>query len=191
MDKPKKFGPCKCRICKKPIDRNTEIEGVDWMMRSTNWFYHCTCYDDWISKKDDVHTNVGTDELWKDAVYQYLKIDQRIILNMTKFNQQWDSLIKKGRTPKGIYFSIRYFYDVQHGDAERAQGGIGIVNYIYQEASAYWTNKEANERGIVAKIEEQVRKRKAQQTRQVKTSTKKKTAKIIYLSDIANMEDDE
>lgn len=34
-------------------------------------------------------------------------------LNAAKTSSQWKSFIKKGMTPKGIYFALRYFYDIQ------------------------------------------------------------------------------
>lgn len=41
-------------------------------------------------------------------------------------------------TYKGIYLSLKYWYDVKKNGIERSNGGIGIVPYIYKEASAYW-----------------------------------------------------
>ena len=32
-----RLGPVKCRVCKKTIDRNVEVEGTDWIQPSRNY----------------------------------------------------------------------------------------------------------------------------------------------------------
>lgn len=34
--------------------------------------------------------------------------------------------------------SLRYFYEIKHGDKTKANGGIGIIPYIYPEAAEYY-----------------------------------------------------
>ena len=98
--------------------------------------------------------------------------------------------MKQNKTAKGIYFAIRYFYDVQHGDKEKSQGGIGIVSSIYDDSREYWYRREENEQGVCARIEEQMRQQ-ANQTKVVLKQTKKKTIRnrAISLEDIEKMED--
>lgn len=180
-----------CRLCKKEINRTIQKENEDWIMRSRGWYYHCSCYDDWIKKKDDIHTNDMDEELWKDAAYQYLHRDLRISIDFVKFDSQWKNFRKQGKTAKGIYFSLRYFYEIKKGDADKAQEGIGIIKFIYTEAGAYWVERESKERGIVAKIEEQIRQMHNQDVKKVTSKQTTKKKKIQDLSAISLMEDDE
>lgn len=183
----KKLGLCHCRICKGPIDRNTTQEGIDWVMPSKNWFYHKKCYDDWGKKKGDVHATLDA-ELWKDATWDYLTKELKIPIIYEKMKSQWENFIKKGKTAKGIYFSLRYFYDVQKGNPEKSEGGIGIVSYIYDEGCKYWVDQEVRNKGICERIEEQIRAA-AEQKRIEIIQKKKKIKKDKYdIASIAEME---
>lgn len=45
---------------------------------------------------------------------------------------------ENGFTYAGILMALKYFYEVRHGDIEKAHGGIGIVEYVYQDARNYY-----------------------------------------------------
>jgi hypothetical protein len=93
-------------------------------------------------------------------------------------------------TVKGIFFALKYFYEIKGGDWNKGHGGIGIVPFIYNEACTYWYNREKKTKGVVAEIERQMRE--AEQ-RQKKVVTQKKIEPrkfTIDLDAIAGMEDD-
>jgi hypothetical protein len=184
----KKFGPCHCRVCKGLIDRNVLKEGEDWVMPSKNWYYHTKCYEDWGKKKNDVHANFNED-LWKDATWNYLVKELKIPIDFTKMNSQWTNFIKKGKTAKGIYFSLRYFYDIQKGNPSKAEGGIGIVNYVYDEGCRYWVDQETKNTGICARIEEQIKQAAAREKVKIRQRRKAEKKGRYDISSIAEMED--
>lgn len=156
-----------CRVCNGGINKDTEIEGKDWISTSVNWYYHKHCYDEWEQKKKNIQTTDSNPTLWLDATWQYMKKIQKQPLAFSKFNSQWLNFItKKGYTPKGIYFSLRYFYEVKQGDPSKSEGGIGIVPYIYKDACAYWVNRNKLEVGICDRIQQQV-----MESMNVKTTT--------------------
>ena len=100
------------------------------------------------------------------------------------------SFLKQNKTAKGIYFAIRYFYDVQKGDKDKSLGGIGIVSSIYDDSRAYWYNREERESGICARIEEQMRQQIEQKKIVVKQAKRKSIReKAISLEEINQMED--
>lgn len=183
-----------CRICKANIDRDNQ---TDWVEPSPKWFYHASCYEDFAKKKGriregDIEVEV-TDDIWKDAIYDYFKKDLKVALNYTKFLSQWDNLIKKGRTGKGIYFSLRYFYEIAKGDPAQSKNGIGIVDHIYEEATQYWGDRNQRDKGILERIESQI---KASQERKIVTVLRKDKAtagprlKTYSFEDVENMEDE-
>lgn len=45
-------------------------------------------------------------------------------------------------TSEEILKILKYFYEAKHGDGNKANGGIGIVPYIADEALKYWQKKE-------------------------------------------------
>ena len=62
-----------CRICKsKDIDRNTQIEGVDWIMPSRGWYYHKSCYDTWKQ------STPATDEEYRAFIFDFIARDLKV-----------------------------------------------------------------------------------------------------------------
>ena len=183
-----------CRICKACIDRDNQ---TDWVEPSPKWFYHISCYENFAKKKGqiregDINAEVE-DDIWKSAVYDYFRKDLKMGLNYPKFTSQWDNFLKKNMTAKGIYFSLRYFYEIAKGDPSKSENGIGIVPHIYNEAVTYWGERNQRDKGILEKIEAQI---KASQDRVVtKIVRKEKTTgpkiKVYSFEDIENMEEDE
>ena len=41
----RKLLPVHCRICGKEINRLLEVDGIDWIMPSKNFYYHLDCYN--------------------------------------------------------------------------------------------------------------------------------------------------
>lgn len=55
-------------------------------------------------------------------------------------------------TYSGILKTLKYHYEIKHGDISKARNGIGIVPFVYQEAYIYWRSvweaQQANKRAI-------------------------------------------
>lgn len=132
------------------------------------------------------------DDIWKSAVYDYLRRDLKMSVNYVKFTSQWNNFLKKNMTAKGIYFALRYFYEIAHGDPKKSENGIGIVPHIYNEGTEYWGNRNQRDKGICARIEAQIKQ--AENAKVVvihRERQPKKNKREIDLSTIADMEDDE
>ena len=167
-----RFNPVKCRICGRLIDRNTEIEGEDWIMPSKNWFYCKECYQNW--KSADTHT----DEDWAALIYDFLARDLKVSYDYYMCEAQRKKFITQHHfTNKGIYFTLKYFYELKQGDWSKGNGGIGIVPYIYKEATGFWTDMEAKKRGIMKAIEQQIRERAMRPIKEIKKSAEQKAQK--------------
>lgn len=168
-----------CRICKGAIDREVEIKGVDWINPAKNQFYHKKCYEDWACDVRQITTEASED-LWWRATADFLEKDLKISINYAKMRQQWDYLLKSKKTAKGIYFTLRYFYDVAHGDPSKSEGGIGIVKSVYSEGCTYWVEREKRDKDICAKITAQVIQRQKQEKIRVaaKPHERKKTVDL-------------
>lgn len=179
-----------CRICKGDIDRDNSD---NWTEIQKNWFYHIACYEDFAKKKNaakkcDILLDAGED-FWKAAVCDYLTKDLKTSVNWAKFESQWKNFLKKGLTAKGIYFTLRYFYEVEKGDLQKGENGIGIVPYIYDRGTRYWGERNQRDKGICERIEEQVKQMREREIRVIKQTRKTKKKPIIDLKKIA-LEDD-
>jgi hypothetical protein len=182
-----------CRICKAAIDRDNQ---TDWIEPTPKWFYHTSCYEDFAKKKGkiregDISAEVE-DDIWKSAVYDYLRRDLKMSINYQKFNSQWNNFLKKDMTAKGIYFALRYFYEIANGDPKKSENGIGIVPHIYLEGTGYWGERNNRDKGICARIEAQIKQAESAKVVVIHRQRQpKKNKREIDLSTIADMEDDE
>lgn len=183
-----------CRRCHIEIDRDNQ---TDWVMPSKGWYYHTSCYEDFVKKKGnikegDISIEVD-DDLWKSAVYDYLRRDLKMSVNYVKFTSQWENFLKKNMTAKGIYFSLRYFYEIAHGDPKKSENGIGIVPHIYNEGTCYWGERNQRNKGICARIEDQIRLAKQEKItviHRIREDKPENRKGWISFEDVENMEDD-
>lgn len=190
----KKLPLVHCRICGGDIDRQAQPENVEWIMPQEKWYYHTSCYLDFAKKRGAIREGDITievdDDLWKGAVYDYLKKDIKISLNFNKFQSQWNNFLKKGMTAKGIYFTLRYFYEIAKGDPKKSENGIGIVPHVYGEGTSYWGERNQRDKGICERIEQQIKSAAAQPN--IIIYQKEPTKKIINNFDlIAALEEEE
>ena len=37
-------------------------------------------------------------------------------------------------TAKGMYFALKYFYEIKKGDVSKSENGIGIIPHIYEDS---------------------------------------------------------
>ena len=149
----------KCRLCKKQFDTEQE----PFILVGQKSYYHKDCYDQWIKTRNTATTTNNDEDFWKESVIDYLYRDIKMSMDFQKIESQWVNFLKpeKKMTPKGIYFALKYFFEVAHGSKEKSQGGIGIVPSIYNDAAEYWVNLENRKAGTIDAIIEQIRERAA------------------------------
>lgn len=165
-----------CRICKCEFDRNSLVRDVDFVNPTKNIYYHKACYDEYLKKKSDVHSQMDN-EFWFDAVWEFMTKELKGSLNYYKMKHQWDTFLKQKMTGKGIYFGLKYFYGIKENSISKCEEGIGIIPHIYEESRKYWTDRETRDRGIIAAIEEQMRAAAQQKIVKINYKQIKKTNK--------------
>lgn len=153
-------------------------------MPSTNYYYHKNCYEQWAKKQGALEAKMSDDE-WFEALKYYLNHVVKAPVDWKKLTSQWNNFLKQKKTAKGIYFTMRYAYDIVKMDKEKSQGGIGIVSVAYQDSCDYWETRFKRDSTIIEKIEKQAQEQVRQRVNLV-AQTKKKTVKkkLISLKDI-------
>lgn len=142
-----------CRFCHIQIDKTKEIEGVDWIMPSKNWYYHKTCYDTWKAAP-------ATDEEWKLLIYDFLARDLKVKYNYHLCEAQIAKFWKENKiNPKGIYFTLKYFYEIKNNSWEKGHGGLGIVPWVFTDAKNYWIEQEKKKRGFLKTLESNLKEK--------------------------------
>jgi len=163
----------KCRLCKEQFDTD-KIPREDWTLVGQRSYYHTSCYNDWVKGKQSVKSDVTDAEFWRESLVDYLYRDIKMTIDFSKLDSQWKNFTKpeKKMTPKGIYFAVRYYYDVLKGNPEKAQGGIGIVQSIYGDSAQYWVDLENKKSGTLEAIVEQIKQREARPVQYIQKTTK-------------------
>lgn len=148
-----------CRFCKERFDREKEIEGLYWVKPSPNMYYHKNCYDNWRGEAKDLGTQID-DQKWESYIYDFLAHDLKVKYDYMKCRKQMESFIKKYKySYKGMYFALKYFYEVRKGDWQKSENGVGILPYIYDESRNYWEKKFVENNSIIESIEKQIQQR--------------------------------
>jgi predicted DNA binding protein len=170
-----------CRLCKVRFD--TEKEPFTLIGKKS--YYHQECYTAWVKKRNDAKVNEDED-FWKESVIDYLYRDVKMLMDFSKIENQWKNFTKPDRkmTPKGIYFALRYYYEVQKGDKEKALGGIGIVANIYSDAARYWTELENRKAGTIEAIVAQIKAREDREVVSIVRHDVKKDKSKFNLDDV-------
>ena len=79
------------------------------------------------------------------------------LLNINRFDLKLNTQVKTFKeqynyTYSGMYKALKYFYEIKGNDIKKANGGIGIIPYIYKQAQDYflalWEAQQKNESKI-------------------------------------------
>ena len=79
------------------------------------------------------------------------------MLNINRFDLKLNTQVKTFKeqynyTYSGMYKALKYFYEIKGNDIKKANGGIGIIPYIYKQAQDYflalWEAQQKNESKI-------------------------------------------
>lgn len=128
----------KCFYCGKSFDTNLE----PWVKPNSKRYAHELCHQRAI--KEHEQENVD-----KEALYDYIKNLFGYEIIPTGVLKQIKKYIEENHyTYSGILKTLKYFYEVKHGNKEKSGGRIGIVEYCYEDARRYyyeiWQAQEIN-----------------------------------------------
>ena len=155
-----KLGLVKCRICGKPIDRNTASPD-EWIMPSRNFFYHSKCYSSWKSNMKDLADDLPN---WESLLFDYIVHEMRQSYSFFQIHSQIGKFIKENQfTGKGIYLTFRYLIEIKKLPYEEKYG-IGAVKNYYWDAAKYWNERDSKQHDVLQLIEDQMQKRNLRKT---------------------------
>jgi hypothetical protein len=75
----------------------------------------------------------------KNRYFHIEKLTPKINMQIKKYMKEY------GYSYEGIEYCVRYFFIIKENSIDKAQGGIGIVPYIYEEAKQYYLSQQAIE----------------------------------------------
>lgn len=136
-----------CRHCKKTIIAKPEEKDVTWLERSKNFYYHTTCWNEFLNKAQE-----KDDDLWFDLIFVLITKELKCNYNFFKIKAQTDKFLKQGLTMKGIYFTLYWYHKIKKEQYNETYG-IGIVPFVYEEATTYWVEQVRKTNDIMEEIQ--------------------------------------
>ena len=114
-----------CAYCKKPLSK----KDPDYIMVGNNKYVHkeCQALEEHREKTDKEKLEEYIKEL-----FQISYIEPRVKAQIKKYVEEYNY------TYSGMQKALYYHYEIKGGDKSKANGGIGIVPYVYQNAYNYF-----------------------------------------------------
>ncbi len=137
----------KCYYCGQQFDRDKE----EWVKVTANRYAHKNC----ALTKEEIQSQEDKD---KAALEEYIIklfnldfVEPRIQKQITKYRNEYNY------SYSGILKSLKYFYEIKGNPIEKANGGIGIVPYVYKRAfDYYYALWQAQQKNATKQIEQYV-----------------------------------
>ena len=124
-----------CYVCKKPLSK----KDANCIMAGNGKYAHAECQE--AEEKREKTDREKLEEYIKE-LFNINYIEPRVKAQINKFVDEYNY------TYSGIHKALHYFYEIKGGDKSKANGGIGIVPYVYQDAYNYhynlWLAKQKN-----------------------------------------------
>lgn len=137
----------KCFYCGETFDTNT----IPFVMVNSRRYAHKSCQDDKLASETKQEKDKRILEEYIKELFHCTTISPRVAKQIQTLVHD----VEHNYTYSGIYKTLKYFYDVRGNSIEKANGGIGIVPYVYNEAYTYWRALwEAQQKNEDIKIEE-------------------------------------
>ena len=132
----------KCFFCGKTFNRDKE----PYVKINSRRYAHESC-----AKAQDSSVLKKVED--KEKFFQLVKQIYGPKYNFMMINKQAEDYIKQyGYTWSGMTGCLHWFYNINHGNIENGNGGIGIIPYIYDQVRNYYQNlysvKQKNDKMI-------------------------------------------
>ena len=128
-----------CVYCKQKFDRDK----FPFIQVSQRRYAHQECSLTEEQKKSQEELDKQELEEYIMALLKMDYIDARVRKQINEYREKYNY------TYSGIRKALVYFYEIKGGSIEKANGGIGIVPYVYQNAYNYylalWQAKQKNQ----------------------------------------------
>lgn len=118
----------KCYYCGKTFDRDK----VPFIKVKSNRYAHKDCALSENEKQDQEEKDKEALENYIMKLFNTTYIDPKVRKQIKQYTEEYHY------SYSGILKSLTYFYEVKNNSIAKANGGIGIVPYVYQIAYRYY-----------------------------------------------------
>ena len=116
-----------CAFCKKPLSK----KDANCVMLNNSKYVHKECQ---ALEESREKTDREKLEDYIKTLFSLTYIEPRVKAQNKKYVEEYNY------TYSGMQKALYYFYEIKGGDKSKANGGIGIIPYVYQDAYNYHYN---------------------------------------------------
>ena len=116
-----------CAFCKKPLSK----KDANCVMLNNSKYVHKECQ---ALEESREKTDREKLEDYIKTLFSLTYIEPRVKAQIKKYVEEYNY------TYSGMQKALYYFYEIKGGDKSKANGGIGIIPYVYQDAYNYHYN---------------------------------------------------
>lgn len=144
---------CKCAICGIEFDRNS----IQAVKHSARRYAHKDCFPEGELVPMEKSATEDPDLI---ALKNYIERIYGTKANWALINKQIKKFHSENKySYSGILKSLIYFYEVKHNSVDGSNGGIGIVEYTYDQAYQYYlaifmAQQNNEDKTLVTKVKE-------------------------------------
>jgi len=147
---------------------NNEVEKEEAIFNTkTKRYYHEECYNILLDRKKLCD--------YICELFNYKKPSGKIY-------QQMSAYYDRGISYSDMLLTLKYFYEIEKGDINKSQGGIGIIPYVIDRAKEYTTLTELEQNQLIKKFEEKAAEQKETKIVYITKSIKSKDKKTIDIN---------
>lgn len=140
-----------CIYCKKKFDRDK----LPFIQISQRRYAHQECSLTEEQKKSKEEQDKENLEQYILQLFKIDYVDAKIRKQIKQYREEYNY------TYSGIQKALVYFYEIKGNSIEKANGGIGIVPYVYQNAYNYylalWQAQQKNQDKVLTNYIPQVK----------------------------------
>lgn len=120
----------KCFYCGEVFDANAE----EYVKPNERRYAHKNCYEEHQRSKSQEEQEYEQLIDYIKQLFDIQAIDIRIFRQIKKMKEE------SGYSYSGILKTLVWWYEIKGNPVEKANGGLGIVPYVYRDAEQYYYN---------------------------------------------------
>lgn len=120
----------KCPTCKKDVDKSL---GEDSFVCYKSRYYHKECFE---TIKEDI-SDKQQEEMDRQELNLYIAQLYNVKYPSPFLLKQVKNFREEGYTYKGMYLTLKYFFDTL-GNKVKEDTGIGIIPYMYEKTTKFY-----------------------------------------------------
>ena len=118
----------KCFYCNQMFDRNAE----EFVLVNSRRYAHKQCHEKVQAGKSQDEKDYEALVNYVKQVFKYSVVPAKITRQITDYKRQYSF------TYSGMLKALVWWFEVKKNSVDAANGGIGILPYIYNDAKTYY-----------------------------------------------------